>query len=432
LCFFVNFGIFFKSKAGAKDQTASHREKTMKILSKTFLMGALASAAIASWTCAAVAEDQPIRIGVTLRMVSEDGQKIGKMLADQFDDVNKAGGINGHKVEVTILNDECKADVGVQNAIKLITQTKVDLLIGSTCSGVTLPIVDVTARAKVPHITPSSTAVPITMKNSAWVFRVSISERFYKAVIGKYVGENFGKKVAYIYTTDLASTSFAKNMISYMKDTYKVDPVFQVQVSENANDYRSDFLKMKSLSPDAIVMSGVPVEMARMLGQAIEVGIPASIPRVAQSNAGVSTTPNLAGDNIKGLIFSFGFTPFDDRPVAKEFVAMTKARYGVALPDADFAGAWDLAQIVKAALTKAKLKLTPDSLAADREAIRDALASTTNYEGLAAGPINFCADPTPQCRDGNRSPVLVQYERGGKDYNEKVIGKVTFDKDFGL
>ncbi len=404
----------------------------MNILRRTFAMGVVAAAAIASCPCAALAQSQPIRIGVTLRMISEDGLKIGKMLVDQFEDVNKAGGINGHQVEVTLLNDECKADVGVENAIKLITETKADLLIGSTCSAVSLPIVDVTARAKVPLITPSSTAIDITKKNSAWVFRVSISERFYKAVIGKYVGDNLGKKVAYIYTTDLASQSFAKSMIDYMKQSYGVDPVFQVQASEDENDYRSDFLKMKNLGPDVIAMSGVPVELARMLAQANEVGIASAVPRVAQSNAGVSTTPILAGDNVKGLIFSFGFTPFDDRPVAKKFVEMTTTRYGVALPDADFAGAWDLAQTVKTALTNADLKLTPESLAADRQAIRDALANIKNYQGLAAGPVNFCADPTPQCRDGNRTPVLVQYTQGGKVYVQKVIAKLTFKEDFGL
>lgn len=404
----------------------------MNILRKAFVTGTFAATALAFCSCAAVAQEQPIRIGLTLRMISEDGLKIGKMLTDQFEDINKAGGINGHKIEITLLNDECKADVGVENALKLITETKVDLLIGSTCSAVSLPIVDVSARAKVPLITPSSTAIDITKKKSAWVFRVSISERFYKAVIGKYVGDNLGKKVAYIYTTDLASQSFAKSMIAYMKQAYDVDPVFQVQASEDENDYRSDLLKMKNANPQVIAMSGVPVELARMLAQANEIGIPPSVPRVAQSNAGVSTTPVLAGDNIKNLIFSFGFTPFDDRPVAKKFVAMTTARYGVPLPDSDFAGAWDLAQIVKTALTNANLKLTPDSLAADREAIRDALANIKDYEGLAAGPISFCADPTPECRDGNRTPVLVQYTKGGKDYVQKVIAKITFKADFGL
>ena len=291
----------------------------MKFLCRALAAGAVAAGTVALWSGAASADEQPIRIGLTLRMMSEDGQKIGKMLADQFEDVNKAGGINGHKIKVTLLNDECKADVGVQNAIKLITETNVDLLIGSTCSAVTLPIVNVSARAKVPLITPSSTAIPITMKKSAWVFRVSISERFYKAVVGKYVGENLGKKVAYIYTTDLASQSFAKSMIDYMKQAYKVDPVFAVQVSENENDYRSHLLKMKSLAPEVIAMSGVPEEMARMLAQANEVGIPASVARVGQSNAGVSTTPNLAGNNIKGLIFFIRLYALRRPPGGQEF-----------------------------------------------------------------------------------------------------------------
>lgn len=404
----------------------------MKPRMTTFLAGVLAYAAVGITDDAAFAQSQPIRIGATLRMLGEDGVKIGQMLVDQFEDINKQGGINGQKVEVTLLNDECKSDVGVQNAIKLISEKKVDLLIGSTCSAVTNPIVDVSARSKVALITPSSTAIDITKKKSEWVFRVSISERFYKAVIGKFTGDTLGKKVAYIWTTDFASQSFAKGMIDYMKQTYGADPVFQVQVSENETDYRPYFLKMKEAQPDVVSFAGVPVELARMLSQSKEAGIPATMARVAQSNAGVSTTPQLAGDNANGLIFSFGFTPFDDRPVARKFVEMTKSRYGVPLPDADFAGAWDLAQIVKLALTNAKLKLTPDSLAEDRAAIRDALANIKNYEGLAAGPISFCAAPTPQCRDGNRTPVLVEYIKGGKDYAQKVKSKLTFDENFGL
>ena len=87
--------------------------------------------------------------------------------------------------------------------------------------------------------------------------------------------------------------------------------------------------------------------------------------------------------------------------------------------------------IVKQALAKANLKLTADSLAEDRRAIRDALA-TIKYEGLASGPIEFCAAPTPQCRDGNRTAVLVQYTKGGENFQTKVLARVSFDKDFGL
>jgi len=65
-------------------------------------------------------------------------------------------------------------------------------------------------------------------------------------------------------------------------------------------------------------------------------------------------------------------------------------------------------------------------------AIRDALANIKNYSGLASGPINFCADATPQCRDGNRTGILVEYTKGGKDFDMRVLARVGFEADFGL
>ena len=92
----------------------------------------------------------------------------------------------------------------------------------------------------------------------------------------------------------------------------------------------------------------------------------------------------------------------------------------------------ETAQIIKLALKNAKLELTDASLKADRTAIRDALANVKNYSGLASGPINFCADATPQCRDGNRTGILVEYTKGGKDFDMRVLARVGFEADFGL
>jgi hypothetical protein len=69
---------------------------------------------------------------------------------------------------------------------------------------------------------------------------------------------------------------------------------------------------------------------------------------------------------------------------------------------------------------------------ADRTAIRDALAGIHDFQGVVPGKINFCADPTPQCRDGNRTPILVEYVKGGKEYEMKQLATVTFEPDFGL
>ena len=41
--------------------------------------------------------------------------------------------------------------------------------------------------------------------------------------------------------------------------------------------------------------------------------------------------------------------------------------------------------------------------------------------------------PTPQCRDGNRTAVLIGYTKGGENFETEVLARVTMPiEDFGL
>jgi branched-chain amino acid transport system substrate-binding protein len=380
----------------------------------------------------AQAQDGVIRIGITLRMVVENGLKYGQMSKDELEAVNASGGINGKKVEVILLDDECKPDKGIANVNRFIHQHKVHLVMGSTCSSVTMPMVDVTAKEEVPQIVPHSTNANITKKGSPWVFRTSVSERFYASVHAKYLSENVGKKVAFLYTTDGAGIGFAKDYMSFMERTYNEKPVYEAQMQETDLDFRAHLLKIKSLNPDVLAIGGQLDAIARITQQSYEVGIPKKVRRVAASAASNAPVPELAGDAVVGLTFAAAFSCKDERPVAQEFVKMVQSKYQVRCPDHDFSQAYETAQIIKLALKNAKLELTDASLKADRTAIRDALANIKNFTGLASGPINFCADATPQCRDGNRTGILVEYTKGGKDYDMAVLARVSFEPGFGL
>ena len=402
-----------------------------RIAKAASLAGSCAVLGLALVAAPAGAQDKTIRIGVTMRLLNEVGFAYGAMAKDELEAVNARGGINGAKLEVILLDDECKPDKGIANVNRFIHQNKVHLVFGSTCSSVSMPIVDVTSKEQVPQIVPQSTNSSITQKGSEWVFRVSVSERFYAAVHAKWAAENVGKKVAYLYTTDGAGIAFTKQFQDYMRKTYNVEPAYEAQMQETDLDFRAHLLKIKAVNPDVLAIGGQADTLAREAQQSYEVGIPRRIVRVAASAAVNPPFPTLAGEAAVGTVFAAAFNCRDERPIAKEFVAMVNQKYKFACPDHDFSQAWDAAQIVKMALAKASLKLTDASLADDRRAIRDALA-TIRYEGLASGPIEFCAAPTPQCRDGNRTGILVQYTKGGKDYEAKVLSRVSFDKDFGL
>lgn len=400
----------------------------MRVLNKLF--AGVIAAGVGVTATAAFADD--IRVGITMRMISENGQAYGQMVMDEIKGINDAGGINGNMIEATLMNDECKSDKGVANANKMIFQEKVHLLIGSSCSSVTLPIVDVTAKAGVPQMVPHSTNSKITQKGSEWVFRIPVSGRYYGGVNAKYVGENIGTKIAYICAADAASVGDCANMEKQMRARFGAEPAYRADVQEKEVDFRSHMQKIKSMDVDGILVAALAETMARALVQSYEAGIGEDVRRIGSSSASNAPVPKIAGDAAKGVFFTAAYAAADNRPIAKLFNEMTRQRYGIHAPDHDFSQAYDLVRIMEIALNNADLDLSDGALAADRTAIRDAIANVEGYEGLASGPISFCAAPTPQCRDGNRTAVLIGYTKGGENFETEVLARVTMEPDFGL
>ncbi len=222
-------------------------------------------------------------------MVSENGQKYGQMVVDEFNLINEQGGVNGHKVELTLLNDECKSDKGVANANKFIYERKVHLIIGSTCSSVSLPIVDVTAKAQVPQIIPHSTNAKITQKSSAWVFRVPVSGRYYAGVNARYVGDKIGKKIAYICATDAASQNDCDAMQAQMRSQFGAAPAYVAQVQEKEVDFRTHMLKIRGKKVDGIMVAALTETMSRAPIQSYEAGIGPEVRRIGSSSASKCT-----------------------------------------------------------------------------------------------------------------------------------------------
>ena len=79
----------------------------MRILNKIY--AGVVAAGIGFTTAAAFADD--IRVGITMRMVSENGQAYGQMMMDEIKAINEAGGI---------LNE---IDLSVNKNIKIIASS---------------------------------------------------------------------------------------------------------------------------------------------------------------------------------------------------------------------------------------------------------------------------------------------------------------------
>lgn len=382
--------------------------------------------------CLAPAMAGEIRIGASLRMTTLQGQKSGEMLVDEVRMINDAGGIDGHTIKLILLNDECKPEKGVANAKRFIDQLRVHLIIGSTCSSVTTPILALTDKAKLPVLVPHSTSTAITQRKSPWVFRVAISSRFFMGAAAKHLADMGATRIAYVYTNNRLAQAETNSIIDYMKTRHDQEPAYLAQVHETELDFQNHLKRIRGTDPQVIYFGGPAESLARFLIQSYEAGISPEVIRAASSAASDRLVPQSAGDAARGVFFATVYSAADSRPIAKLFNRMVRERYGIYTPEHEFSQLYDTIRIAEIALRNTTLSLSDSQLEADRATIRDAIANIKDYQGLASGPISFCADPTPQCRDGNRTPVLVAYSRGGRNFSLNLLNRINLPADFGL
>ena len=304
----------------------------------------------------AQAQDGVIRIGITLRMIVENGLKYGQMAKDELEAVNASGGINGKKIEVILLDDECKPDKGIANVNRFIHQNKVHLVMGSTCSSVSLPMVDITAKEEVPQIVPHSTNTNITKKNSAWVFRTSVSERFYASVHAKYLvrerrqegrlsvhqrrrRDRLREGLHGLHEEDLQRRSGLRSADAGDGSRFPRASA-QDQVARRRTCWRSAASSMRSRASRSS-----PTRSASRRRCAAWRLPPPPTRRCLNSPATRSSA----------CVYAAAFNCKDERPVAQDFVKMVHEKYKVRCPDHDFSQAYETAQIIKQALKNAKL-----------------------------------------------------------------------------
>ena len=127
-----------------------------------------------AWAVAPVAEAQPpIRIGASLAQTGEfaalgQTQLRGYQLCVKH--TNDKGGVLGRKLELVLHDDGSNPATAVRLYEKLITQDKVDLVLGPYSSPMTEPVADVNEKYKMPMVASTAPAISIYRKGRRFIF----------------------------------------------------------------------------------------------------------------------------------------------------------------------------------------------------------------------------------------------------------------------
>ena len=126
---------------------------------------AVAFLATLAWAVAPVAEAQPpIRIGASASQTggfaaTGQNQLRGYQLCVKH--MNDKGGVLGRKLELVVYDDGSDPATAVRLYEKLITQDKVDLVLGPNSSLMTEPVADVNEKYKMPMVSPTAATTSI-------------------------------------------------------------------------------------------------------------------------------------------------------------------------------------------------------------------------------------------------------------------------------
>lgn len=128
----------------------------------------------------ALAADNTVKLGFVYIMsgpFATYGQfaKQGAELA--IEEINKAGGINGKKIEAFFEDSAGKPDVGIRVIRKLVYENGVDAVIGLDSSGVASAVAPIMKELKTPLIITHAATPDVTGKNcNRYTFRISLNE----------------------------------------------------------------------------------------------------------------------------------------------------------------------------------------------------------------------------------------------------------------
>jgi branched-chain amino acid transport system substrate-binding protein len=300
-----------------------------------------------------------IKIGVAGPITGANasfGAQLTQGVDQAAEDINKAGGILGQKIEVEPGDDVSDPKQGVSVANKFVGDG-VKFVVGHFNSGVTIPASDVYSENGILFITPSATNPKVTDRMLWDAFRTCGRDDQQGLLWAEYARDHLkGKKIAVVHD----KTTYGKGLAdAALDDMHKfgIKEVLYEGVNTGEKDYSAIVSKIKESGADYLMWGGLHTEGGLIIRQMRDQGMKT----VMVSGDGITDNEfaQIGGPGVEGTLMSFGPDPRNN-PAAKEVVAEFKAKNFD--PEAYTLYSYAAVQILKQAAEKAK-SLDPKKVA---------------------------------------------------------------------
>jgi branched-chain amino acid transport system substrate-binding protein len=320
------------------------------------------------------------------------------------DEINQAGGINGHQIDIVIEDDKGSPEEAAQVSGKLIDRYKVVAIIGAGASGNSLAAAPKAQSARVPLIAPSSTNPAVTQAGD-YIFRACFIDAFQGEVMAKFSVHSLKAKKAAIMLD--FNSPYSRGLTEFFELSFtKLGGAIVVKqsYSQGDADYHGQLSLIKAANPDVVYIPGYYGDVAIIAKQARQVGL--TVPLLGADGWDAPELWELGGDALNGTYISNHYSADDPSETIQKFVKTYRQRYGNLTPDAHAALAYDALRFLAEAIQRAGTTEGPK--------LRDALAETKNFAGVT-GIISMDRD-----RNAVKPAVVLKLEDLKYIYQETI------------
>jgi len=317
-----------------------------------------------------ISDAQPIKVGIILPLTGEKAA-FGEIEKNSFvmalNEINKAGGVKGSKIELLIEDDTGKPDVARGATEKLVSKDNVVMLGGGYGSSETYAIAGVAQQKKLPLLVNTGSADRITEQGWNYVFRLNPPVSEYSAAAESFLTEVAKPKAAAIlFENTLFGTSGSKEFEQACKQL-GTQVALKEGYESGAVDFKPLLIKVKNANPDLIYMISYIMDASLLMRQSMELDIN---PKLFIGGAAGFTLPEFlqnAGKAAEGVFSADLWVPSLPYPGAMDYYNNYKKLYG---KDTEYHGAEAYAAMyVIADVLKRAKSFSPED-------IRQALATT--------------------------------------------------------
>lgn len=199
----------------------------------------------------------PIKIGASLSLTgtyAQPGtyQKEGYELCAEH--LNAKGGLLGRKVEFVFYDDQSMPATGVRLYEKLITEDKVEAVMGPYSSPITEAVANVSEKYQKVMVSPLAATTSIFKKGRKHIFMViSPAEAYLEGLID--IAARRGLKTVAILNEDTLFTKASATGVAEIAKKKGMQVVFQEAYPKGNTDFSALLTKVKAANPDVIAAS---------------------------------------------------------------------------------------------------------------------------------------------------------------------------------